>query len=118
MGDAIMRFWWPGLQTGWVDDILKDASLVSSASFHNVAQQEAWFCKRVHDIFEMTDDVAALSSGEKLICFIFQLNVHLDYFQETEVSLSRPTHAGENSWEFAKRELNNLASSTQFLVKL
>ena len=43
------------------------------------------------------DIVAALSSGEKLICFIFHLNVHLDYFQKTDAGLSRPTHAGENS---------------------
>ena len=38
------------------------------------------------------DVVAALSSGEKLISFIFQLNVHLDYFQKlTRVSAALPT---------------------------
>ena len=111
MGDAIMRFWWPGLQTGWVDNILEDCSLVSSVSFHNVAQQEAWFLQSSRSIQINRDVVAGLSSGEKLICFIFQLNVHLDYFQETDVILSRPAHAGVNRWEFAKEELNNLVSS-------
>ena len=116
-----MRLWDFGGQgsRGWVDNILEDASLGSSASSRNVAQQEAWFLQKSSRYFRNDRDVvAALSSGEKLISFIFQLNVHLDYFQKTDASLSRPTHAGENSWEFAKKELNNLASSTQFLVKL
>ena len=76
------------------------------------------FAKSSRSIRINRDVGVGLSSGEKLIRFIFQLNVHLDYFQETDVILSRPAHAGENSWEFAKEELNNLASSTQFLVKL
>ena len=49
------------------------------------------------------DVVVALSSGEKLISFIFQLNVHLDYFTKlTRLSAVPPTQ-GEVAESSPKR---------------
>ena len=115
-----MRLWDFGGQgcRGWVDNILEDASLGSSASSRNVAQQEVWFLPKSSRYFRNDRDVVdALSSGEKLISFIFQLNVHLDYFLQNWRGSQPPyPHRGEQL-RVRQKGGHYLASCTQFLVK-
>ena len=43
-------------------------------------------------------------------------DVHFNYFQKTDVSLSRLAHVGENSWEIAKKELSIWRLLLSFLL--
>ena len=110
-----MGFWCTRLQTGLVDNILYDYSLALSVNLHDATSEKLDFPQQSSRFIELTKWRASpWSFGKKTDLFIFQL-MFISIFQKTEASLSCLAHAGENSWEIAKKELSNWRPPLSFL---
>ena len=117
-GKRVMLLWDSAGQDcrGRVDNSLEDGSLSFRVSSRNLAQQEVGFCNEVHDIFRNDRDVVdAWRFGEKLISFIFQLNVHLDYFTIWRASQPPQPHRG-GQLRVSQKISTVSGELTQFLV--